>query len=419
MSFGSAMFKALASKAPRVRGFSRRFYFGHPFMDAWFAWFPLNQIQYNGAAVGEIYNAASRIDERKSTSWIREWTSEGDRVRAYAEELLSKEHRPSAGHAFLRAFTYYRVAHLATDPNTTAQEMADTYEKLSGCFDRFRELSGLSIEKVAVLLLHNENPGRTMHGYFLGPKDDRQSPTPTIIWLNGAESIAEDVYWWCGAEGIDRGYNVLAVDAPGDSATRINNKDMVIDGPGDDALLSQMDYVLERPDVDPDNVFIYGISMGGYKAGRIGQIDHRMRGIIANAPMLNASKVLGAVKNVYKAPKDSQGWGKRMSWQYGTENNSSLKEALATLVEDVWGRFTVEPEKIKVPFLTIAGENELGGEGIPQALEFHDRLGSEIKEKRITTTTEGAEAHCQLNNFPLARQIVFDWIEDIIKADKH
>ena len=149
--------------------------------------------------------------------------------------------------------------------------------------------------------------------------------------LKGAESIAEDVYWWCGAEGIDRGYNVFAVDAPGDTSTRIYNKDMIIDGVGDDALLSQMDYILERPDVDSDNVFIYGISK---------------------------------------------------------------------------------------PFLTLAGENELGGEGIRQALEFHDRVGSETKEKRIATVSEGAEAHCQLNNFPLARQIVFDWIEDIMKADK-
>ena len=33
-------------------------------------------------------------------------------------------------------------------------------------------------------------------------------------------------------------------------------------------------------------------------------------------------------------------------------------------------------------------------------------------ELRVTTAVEGAGAHCQLDNFPLARQIVFDWIED-------
>ena len=79
----------------------------------------------------------------------------------------------------------------------------------------------------------------------------------------------------------------------------------------------------------------------------------------------------------------------------------------------MWGKFRVEPEKIQVPFLVLAGENELGGEGIRQAHEFYDRLGSEIKNKRIVKEEECGEAHCQLNNFPLARQIMFDWIEDI------
>ncbi|MCD4844292.1 MAG: hypothetical protein K8R25_07395 [Methanosarcinales archaeon] len=70
MNFKSSLFKIIAKRSPRLRGFTKHFYFGHPFLDAWFAWFPLNQIQYNGAAVGEIYNAASRIDERKgAVSW--------------------------------------------------------------------------------------------------------------------------------------------------------------------------------------------------------------------------------------------------------------------------------------------------------------------------------------------------------------
>ncbi|UCF97333.1 MAG: prolyl oligopeptidase family serine peptidase [Spirochaetaceae bacterium] len=418
MSMGSKLFKAIAGRAPRVRGFTQRFYFGHPFLDTWFAWFPLNQIQYNGAAVGEIYNTAARIDERKSLSWITEWTAEGDRVKEYAEKLLSKDHRISAGNTFLRAFTYFRTAHLATDPDTTGQEMRDTYEKLSYCFDRFRECSNRSIEKVSVPLKGNGKPGTTMHGYFLKPTPDGGSPAPTVLWLSGAESIAEDVYWWCGAEAVDRCYNVFAVDMPGDTATRIYDGDTILAGAGDDALLSQMDYILERPEVDPDNVFVYGISMGGYKAGRLAQQDKRMRGTIANAPMLDASKVLEAVRNVYRAPADAHGWARRMCWQYGVEDRSDLKKALEVLVDRVWGSFTVEPEKINRPFLTLAGENELGGEGIRQALEFHDRVGSEVKEKRIVTVSEGGEAHCQLNNFPLARQIVFDWIEDIRKAGR-
>jgi len=94
---------------------------------------------------------------------------------------------------------------------------------------------------------------------------------------------------------------------------------------------------------------------------------------------------------------------------------SKSEKAMYNLVDDAWGKFVVNPEKITVPFLVMAGENELNGEGIRQAHEFYDKLGNSVKEKRIITTKECGEAHCQLNNFPLARQIIFDWIEDRMK----
>jgi hypothetical protein len=415
MKTKSKLFKMIASRAPRIRGFSSRFYFGHPFLDTWFAWFPLNQIQYDGAAVGEIFNVASKVDERKLDSWISEWTREGDRVSGYAEKLYKENHLYSAARTFLRAYTYYRTAHLATDPGLFLKEMTVTYNRLFYCFSRFRELSGFPIEKVKVpLRSRNGLPQQHMHGYFMRPFQESKESVPTLIWLNGAESLVEDMYWWCAAEGMDRGFNVFSVDAPGDTATRIYNPDLLIEGTGDRALLSQIDYVLHHPKVDPEKVFVYGISMGGYKAGRLGQIDDRVKGIAANAPILNASKVLNACRYTYKN-KNGHGWANRMCWQYGVDFTKDLKKALETLVEGVWGQFVADPSKIRVPFLTMAGENELGHEGIRQANKFYEGIQNMNKEIRITTSVEGAGAHCQLDNFPLGRSIVFDWIENLLK----
>lgn len=414
MSTLGKLFKVVAARMPRVRGFQSSFYFGHPFLDAWFAWFPLNQIQYDGSAVGEIYNVASRIDERKGASWIVEWTKEAERVSAYAETLWSAGHAFSAANTFLRAYTYYRTAHLATDPINYPEELTATYEGLSRCYARFVELSDVQAEAIEIPL-RSDGPGdaQHLHGWFFhGAKSTDETPKPTLLWLSGAESIAEDVYWWCGADGIRRGFNVLAADLPGDTATLIKNPNVMIEGAGDRGLLSVVDYALARPDVDSKLLYVYGISMGGYRAGRLAQIDHRAAGIIANAPMLNASGVLAAVKDIVKKPKEAHGWAYRMFWQYGVDPKQHLKAALEELVDGVWGRFVVDPSQISVPFLTMAGENELGHEGIRQAKAFHEASRSRAKELRITTAAEGAGAHCQLDNFPLARQIVFDWIED-------
>ena len=96
----------------------------------------------------------------------------------------------------------------------------------------------MALEKILVPLKHTD---QRMHGYFVKSRRETDGSTPTVIWLNGAESLVEDVYWWCGAEGIDRGFNVFSVDAPGDTATRIHNPDMKVDRAGDRALHCQLD----------------------------------------------------------------------------------------------------------------------------------------------------------------------------------
>ncbi len=414
MKLGSRIFRTLASMAPRLRGFTQRFYFGHPFLDAWFAWFPLNQIQYEGAAVGEIYNVAARIDERSNESWTDEWMTEGNRVRQQAEDLLAAGHERSGALTSLRAYTYYRTSHLATDPDLSGSAMRETYSALKQCYALYVEHGPRNIVPIVVPFEDQD-----MSGYFISPGEENDVQRPTVLWLNGAESISEDMLWWCGAEGAERGFNVAAVDMPGDTATRIDRPSLRLSDPGDAALKAQIDYLLSRPDVHPDQLFVYGISMGGYKAARLAGFDERPRAIAANAPMLNAASVLADVRNVYKMNRNAHGWAYRMCWQYGIDDRSSLKQSVGKLLDEVWGTFTTSPEAVRVPFLTLVGENELGGEGLKQAREFHARIQVDSKVERVTTLAEGAEAHCQLNNFPLARQIVFDWFEDHLAGSMH
>ena len=188
MNILDRLFKITAARMPRVRGLGSSFYFGHPFLDAWFAWFPLNQIQYDGAAVGEIYNVASRIDERKSASWIVEWTKEAERISAHAEALRSSGHLFSAAHAFLRAYTYFRTAHLATDPINYPEELEATYEGLSRCYARFGEHSDVRMEPIRVPL-RSEGSGvaADLRGWFFHAANAaEQAARPTLLGLRGS-----------------------------------------------------------------------------------------------------------------------------------------------------------------------------------------------------------------------------------------
>ncbi|MFC1956175.1 alpha/beta hydrolase family protein [Chloroflexota bacterium] len=414
MSIKEIMFKAAMNRAPRVRGFTKKAYFAHPFLDGFFIWFALGNMKYGGAEVGEIYRVASRIVESDPMSWGREWTAEGARVEALATKLLVKGHRISARSAFLRAFTYYRTANVFYGPGETQAEMTQTFESGQSCFKKFGELADTPIEMIQIPYKKGTRyENKTMRGYsFLASDDGRKRPT--VIFLNGAESMAEDAYFWTAAAGMERGYNIFAADIPGDMVTRIYDPEFILDDPSDAGLQALVDYTLSRPEVDPEKLAVLGVSMGGYKAGRIAQIDNRLKAVVANAPMLNAGKVLEAIKKSIKMGKGARDYTMRFCWQYGVNiEEGTPKENVNKLVDEVWDSFQVDPTKITCPFLAMYGENELGEEGAKQAREFYKLLGSETKVLRTTTEEEGAEAHCQLNNFGLQHQISYDWLDEV------
>ncbi|MFC1846397.1 alpha/beta hydrolase family protein [Chloroflexota bacterium] len=414
MSIRDTMFKAVMNKAPRVRGFTKKFYFAHPFLDAFFAWFPLGNMKYGGAELGEIYRVASRIKERDPLSWCTEWASEGARIEALAEDLFERGHKISARTAFLRAFTYYRTANVFYGPGETQAEMKSTFESLQSCFKKFGELAATTIEMVQVPYKKGTKyENKTMRGYAFLASDDGQK-RPTVIFLNGAESMSEDAYFWTAAAGMERGYNIFTADIPGDMVTRIYDPDFILDDPSDAGLLALVDYTLSRPEVDPEKLAVLGVSMGGYKAGRIAQLDNRLKAVVANAPMLNAGKVLEAIKTSIRMGKGALDYTMRFCWQYGINiEEGTPKENVNKLVDEVWGSFQVDPSKITCPFLSLYGENELGKEAVRQVNEFYQLLGSEVKVLRTTTEVEGAEAHCQLNNFGLQHQISYDFLDEV------
>lgn len=198
--------------------------------------------------------------------------------------------------------------------------MISTFKAFEDNFSRFAELADTPIERIQVPYNHSEKyKGKTMRGYFFLASDDGQK-RPTVIFLNGAETMAEDAYFITAAAGIERGYNVLTADLPGDMATRIYDPDFKLEDQGDAGLKSLVDYALTRPEVDPDKLIINGFSMGGYKAGRLAQIDKRVKAAVANAPMINAGKVLDAMKIYAKIPaKAAKDYARRFVWQYGLD----------------------------------------------------------------------------------------------------
>lgn len=77
-------------------------------------------VTYEGAALGECYETASRIQDEKEASYTEAWRVTAERVEAIARRSLAGGHLVSAREAFLRASSYWREVgfyQFTTDPN--------------------------------------------------------------------------------------------------------------------------------------------------------------------------------------------------------------------------------------------------------------------------------------------------------------
>ena len=211
----------------------------------------------HGSEVGECLRIASQIDEKDVGSWVDAWRDFADRLLAYGTGADAQGHRISAREAYLRAYTYYRTATVfirISDPL-----FRRTWKQAVDAFRRAIALLPQKIESVTVPFDQFQLPA-----YFY-PGGKNAERRPTLIMTIGGEAFAEDSYFWCGAAGMRRGYNVLAADLLPHVGARFHNgkipmEKMTVEWGIDRALESVVDYALSRSDVDPERLAIVGYS---------------------------------------------------------------------------------------------------------------------------------------------------------------
>jgi hypothetical protein len=49
-----------------------------------------------------------------------------------------------------------------------------------------------------------------------------------------------------------------------------------------------------------------------------------------------------------------------------------------------------------------------------QAEYAYKHVSSKIKDIIMTTVAEGADLHCQVNNYAKSQQVMFDWLDELL-----
>lgn len=371
---------------------------------------------YGGSTIGECYYVASKIGQDSFQDWVREWRAMAERVEDAARRSLEDGHLVSAREAFLRACEYYRASEFhvfyGDDP-----KRYQIWRKSRDAFIEYGKLSEYVVEPLEIPF-----EGQQLPGYFIKP-DESNKKRPTLIVFGGGDSSGEESFFYIGKAAVDRGYNVLQIEGPGQRGTVHLNPGSVFRPDYEVPVKRIIDYVLDREEADPERLALYGLSYGGYIVLRGAVFDKRVKACIANPGFLDMyaffRKGLPTFTHKWSTQNAAKIWKLSTKfWKLGefAENQFKMIYGVTTVLEILetlkkYNNRGLEHE-ITCPLLLLAGEGE-GAELMNQQRELLANVGSPVKNLHIFKEAEGADAHCITNNLMVHNQVVFDWLDTL------
>lgn len=215
---------------------------------------------------------AERLKPFNIQSWYEEWTRVAERNEKMADAYAADGLRVSASNYYLRASRFYRESNFYL-PDTHPKQL-ESYKKYRATFDRTWEMVAPPFERVTITI-----QGKALPAYFRKPRGAAGTRFPVVIAFQGADSMAENTIMGGASGFVARGMGFLAMDLPGmGHAQRLEN--MYLPPDTESVVKPVIDYLVTRPDVDPNRLAIEGISMGGYGAPRAAAGDSRISAVM-------------------------------------------------------------------------------------------------------------------------------------------
>jgi alpha-beta hydrolase superfamily lysophospholipase len=375
---------------------------------------------YGGADLGEVIATSRAIGRGDDESWLHEWRATAQRVQALADACLKAGHRVSAREAYLRASNYYRTAEFFRRKNPAGDDEVLALSRLSReTFVRATELMQRPVRKIDIPYEDTVLPG------YLFLVDDSGTPRPTVVYTNGYDSTAEEAWFAVAAAAIERGYNVLAYDGPGQGAV-IREQGLVFRADWEAVLTPVLDYANELPEADGHAIAHFGYSLGAYLVARAAVFDKRPAALILDDGIYDfhqayRNAVPGFVMRLVQARRDripnlligilarvdtQARWGLDNGlWTIGGDSYADLLRRTAAY------SLNGLADQIVAPTLIMDAEDDQFLHGQPSALAAAMTAPTTVAH---FTTAEGAGEHCHVGSLMRAHQVMFDWLDDTL-----
>jgi pimeloyl-ACP methyl ester carboxylesterase len=381
--------------------------------------------EYGASSFGEVLAISQQIKAGDYDSWYDAWNAAGDRLAGEADGQLARGHKVSARDNYLRAANNYRSSEFFLHATPKDPRVVRAYSRQIETYKAAAQLFDVPIEPVEI-----PYEATSLPGYF-HRVDQSDQPRPLLIMHTGFDGSAEEMHWSGARAAVERGYNVLAFDGPGQSGP-LHREDLPFRPDWEKVITPVVDCALKQKGVDPSRIALLGTSMGGELAPRAAAFEPRLAACIANDGLYDfAYAFLGMIPpeqrgtfvaqikappgpspldatliGMAKASPVARWFFANGTWAFGA---NSPRELLRKVLD--YNLRDGIAEKIRCPTLVCDAEDDLylGG----QAGELFSRLTCKKTLLRFTKA-EGAGAHCQMGAGLLAFARIFDWLDETL-----
>ncbi len=375
--------------------------------------------RYGGASVGECLALARRIENAVPASWVAEFAAAAARQEADARQRAERKHTVSARDQYLVASNSWRAAEYYT--SIADPKHAEYGLKSRACFLEAMKLQNDTFEVVS--LPFGDTP---LPAYHFSPAG-ASGKGKTLMIISGYDGTLEETYLSYGKPALERGYNVMLFAGPGQMDTMRFHPTLSFIPDYEKVAAVVLDYVLSRPDTDPERVALMGISFGGYFSTRMAAHEPRIRALIPNSPIVDLHAYMTSfvgfdpaempenddfcVADIDRmgdelAPPQIREMTRNLMLRFGRD---SFRQTYMRLRD-----FRVSDQQlanIRCPVLGLAGSGE-GKKPLAQLEHFRTHVGGPASTY-VFSEEEGADGHCQIGNLAYSAAVSMDWLDEL------
>lgn len=385
-----------------------------------------------GSDIGEVLLAANGLVPGNFENFFSKFDSLANKVNARAQAIDIERFPNSARDAWFAAASYFRGADFYLHGNWSDPRINSLWAQQTYAFNK-----AISTLPVPGVRKNVKADGFEVPTIFFGAENNsgHVRKRPTIIVGTGYDGSQEETYHMIGKAAVERGYNVITYEGPGQPTPR-REQNISFIPQWEKVITPIVDHLLTMPEVNGSAIVLLGYSFGGYLTPRAAAFEHRLAAticidgmysfsdiILGNFPAAisalvkagNAEEVNSLLAPILADPTTST--ATRWFFEQGTwafKASSPFDLLNQTFSYDLTTPTNIV-NQIQGPIFIADAQADMFGTG--QGKILTGWLG-EKATYHLFESVDGAGEHCALGAMNVQNAVVLDWLQDVLDGKK-